>query len=291
MPTHSTFGTQVDSMHPYPTIRSIEETATSLNEGHLWLQEYVTGPILGWTMDESGLITFGMDGETVDTAPPSLRRAVDHVRTHIDRDGLRSGVDDVSQFVFYGFATRNEGIDYDWEAIQPFLGVDIWAAPDEDFVPPDVTERVYDAIGLAPIPAFEKELPATHFDPATYEPPQSHWRDGPAVGVVVRKKGGMRYRLGSKPTDVSQADTVDPETVIDSEVSRLLDGELDRLNATAETVDVNTLADRIFDRIARTSYVALRDELNTAPDGVREMVRTAVRGEIRTTRRGSDDTA
>lgn len=267
-------------MRRYPSLPSIEEAPAVLDGGHLWLLEYVTGPVLGFSMDESGLMTFGIDGEAFETIPPSIRQSVNHVRDRIDRDSLRAGVDDVSNFVFYGIATRYEGIDYDWDALSPFLGIDIWAGSEDRFVSPDVSERVFDAIGLSPVPAFRKELPAREFDPRRVEFPSSHWRDGPAAGFVVRNKAGGRAVLENPSITLAPATVDDAATTIGEAVDRTFRSELGRLNGTVHTIDVGVIEERVFERIARTKYADLRDRLETDTEDIRRIVGSSVRREI-----------
>ncbi|MFB6134947.1 MAG: hypothetical protein ABEJ55_08160, partial [Halanaeroarchaeum sp.] len=89
-------------MRAHPPLRPLTDTSVLAEDGHLWLYEHVTGPILAFSMAPSGLLTFGIDGETRETMSPSLRRAAASVRQRVDRDALREGVNDVEQLVFYG---------------------------------------------------------------------------------------------------------------------------------------------------------------------------------------------
>lgn len=267
-------------MRRYPPLRSVEEAPDVLEGGHLWLLEYVTGPVLGFSMDDSGLLTFGLDGEPFESTPPSLRQSVNHVRDSIDRDSLRAGVEDVSDFVFYGIATRYEGIDYDWTALSPFLGIDIWAGSEGRFVSPDVSERVFDAIGLSPVPAFRKEVPTREFDPQRVDFPHSHWRDGQAAGIIVRNKAGGRAVLENPSTDSMSPSSEDASSTIDEAVDRTLRTELGRLNGTVHTIDVGIIEERVFERIARTRYTDLQDRLEADEADIRRIVGSTVRGEI-----------
>jgi hypothetical protein len=264
-------------MHPSPSLDPVTSTPDVLDGGHLWLQEYPTGKIVGFEMDDTGLITFGAEGAEFETVPPSLRRAVGHVRESLDRDRLRDGVEDVTEFVFYGIGTRYEGIDYDWQAVPPFVGLDIWAKSEERFVAPDVTERVFDRIGLTPVPAFEKEVPATHFEPESFEMPPSHWRDGTAAGVIVRNKRGGTALLGNPTPDLGTDSAVDETVAIETVVACAFSTVLTTLDATVETVDVEALTDRLFDRVAREAYDDIADQLDRRPEAVRDDVGAAVR--------------
>lgn len=268
-------------IRPYRDLKPLEEAAdTVLGGGHLWLQEYVPGPVLAVAMDESGLLRFGSDGRPLDDPPPSLARAVDHVRRSFDRDRFRAGVEDVTEFVFYGVATRNEGREYAWADVAPFLGLDIWTESRGRYVAPDVAERVFESINLDPVPAFAKEVPTAEFTPVTYEPPVSHWNDGPAAGVLVRNKGGGVGLHGYEPTADGDPGE-DPSTVIKTAVSRHVDRVLAELGADAATVDPDVLADRMFAVVARVAYGPLRGPLETRPEGVRDDVGRTVRSLLR----------
>lgn len=275
------FATQEQLMRPHPPLGPVEAGPSLLEDGHLWLYEYVSGPVLAFTMDQSGLLMFALDGEELTRVPPSIRRAVETVRQSIDRDALREGVEDVEQFVFYGFATRFEGIDYEWEHLPAFLGFDIWSETDSRFVAPDVADRVFDAIGLSPLPTFEREVPATRFDPERYGVPTSHWGEGTAAGVLVRNKGHGTAVLRADADGTESTSTNDETVAIQSAVACGLASELEAMDATVESVDVDAVTDHLFERVARVAYRDVATALENRPDDVRSWVGEAVREELR----------
>ncbi|WP_134670620.1 hypothetical protein [Halorussus marinus] len=185
-------------MKQYPSIPGVEDAPDRLfDRGHLWLQELIDGAHLRFRLRESGEIAFGGRDRTYDSdaIPLAVRHAVRHVRERLDRESLRGALESAGDAVFFGVATTYRAVAYDWERTPPFLGVDVWSAADDRFLPPDAVERIYDRLGLAAVNAFEKELRAADFDPSTYEIPDSDWYDGPAAGVVVRNKTGDRAAL------------------------------------------------------------------------------------------------
>lgn len=180
-------------MHPIRPIANIDAMPASYRStGHFWIQEYVTGRLLRFGMEPSGMISFGdrkkpFEGGSI---PPHYRAGVRAVRENIDRDVLRERTADVEAYTFIGVIPLEGGIHYDWERIPAFLGFDIWDGTKDTFAPEDVTERVFEAIGLESLPAVVKEVPARSFNPDAYEIPESRWATGQAAGVLLRKKNG-----------------------------------------------------------------------------------------------------
>jgi hypothetical protein len=186
-------------MKQYPELPDPEDAPAELFEsGHLWLLEKVDGAHLRFQLQPSGLIRFGDRKRVYDDAdsiPEPYDHAVRHVRTRLDRDALRAAVDDVTNVVFFGEAMHQHAIDYDWERTPSFLGFDVWSEQSGAFRPPGAAQGIFQRLGLTPVNAFERELPARDFDPDSYTVAQSEWYDGPAEGVVVRNKRGQRAKL------------------------------------------------------------------------------------------------
>lgn len=268
-------------MRPYRSLDSVANAPDVLDGGHLWLQEFVPGPVLAVAVEESGLLRFGLEGRRIDAPPPSLERAVEHLRRTFDRDRFREGVDDVTEFVFYGTATRNEGRTYEWSDLAPFLGLDIWSAAEDRYVAPDVAERVFAAVGIDPLPAFRKELPASQFDPERYDVPESHWDDRQAAGVVVRNKSGGIGVVRTESVSPAAEPPADLESVVLPLVSQHIDRILVELGTDACAVDVDVLTDRIRAVVARVAYADLAPLLESRPDAFRETVDDAVRAIVR----------
>lgn len=186
-------------MKQYPELPDVEEAPSELFEsGHLWLIEKVDGAHLRFQLQPSGVIRFGDRKRVYDDAdaiPEPYSHAVRHVRTQLNRDALRAAVDDVTNVVFFGEAMHQHAIDYDWDRTPLFLGFDVWSDQSQEFRPPGAAQGIFQRLGLTPVNAFERELPARDFDPDSYTVPQSGWYDGPAEGVVVRNKRGQRAKL------------------------------------------------------------------------------------------------
>lgn len=183
------------SIPPMPTF---EEAADALvADGHLWLQELVEGLDVVVRLETSGRLAFDpLEGDA--QGPwPSLRvqAGVRHVRERFDRGRFREAVDDVADHRFVGRMTFRRSIDYDWSRLPPFLGLEIWPAGESRPMPPDAAERAFRSLGLEPVNAIRKELPARDFDPADHATPDSAWYDGPAAGLVIRTKTGERAVL------------------------------------------------------------------------------------------------
>ncbi|MFC7073448.1 RNA ligase family protein [Halovenus rubra] len=181
-------------MKTHPSIPQIKNAPDGLFDGgHLWVLEKIDGAQFRVQLQESGRLRFGGRTHVYNDAtdvPAPYQHAVRHVQERFDRQALRKAVDDVETIVFFGEATHKQTLDYDWATIPSFLGFDIWSATDERFVQPDTAEQIFERIGLSPVPAVERELPARDFDHKEYTVPQSAWYDGPAAGVVIRDKRG-----------------------------------------------------------------------------------------------------
>ncbi|MFW5921963.1 MAG: hypothetical protein ACOCRC_01515 [Halodesulfurarchaeum sp.] len=162
-----------------------------LDGGHFWVREFVTGGVFAVRMEESGLLRLaGPDGDFESPEPWPYRRAIEAVRTNLDRDRFRDAVADVTQYTFYVLAPLSMGVAYDWEAIPPVLGLEIWDETAESFVPVDVADRVYGEIGLWPIPTVAREVHARDLSVGTDSIPETSYGSGLAAGIELRKKRG-----------------------------------------------------------------------------------------------------
>jgi hypothetical protein len=232
--------------------------------GHLWIQELITGEPLRFEVLPSGLVRFGDEVRVFDAdeEPLKYHRAAEHVRDNIDLEVLREALDDTGSVVFFGTATLYEGIGYDWSELPPFLGVDIWSDEKGTYLPPDASTRAYGSIGLSGLPAVEKEADARYTDVQGYRSgdlPESEFHKGPAAGVLVRDKSGVRAKVrravnddespgadDKKPDEIAEIYVTDAEI---DETAELLGGEN---GATVEAVIERTLADTV-----RENYSAL----------------------------------
>jgi len=259
-------------VQPFPPVPPVADPPASLFDGgghHLWLQEWVAGAPLRFQLTDSGLLSFGDDDRVFDDdddIPVGYERAVGHVRAAFDRSALRAALDDVSDAVFFGVATRDEGVAYDWDRTPPFLGVDVWTA-DGGFRPPDAAEALFDRLGLTPVNAVAKEVRADGFDPEGYELPESAWRDGPAAGVLVRTKTGDRAKL------LGDWSPPEPLRATPGEAAEAL-ATHERIEAAAERVagdagaaaDVSAVTDRLVAELARREHARLFGEGAAAVD-------------------------
>ncbi|WP_327054131.1 RNA ligase family protein [Halomicrococcus gelatinilyticus] len=248
-------------MKQFPAVPDVEEAPDSLLAGgHLWLQESVDGALLRFQLRDSGMLRFGDRDRTFDAGeiPPPYRHAVRHVRENVDRSALRDAVDDVASVVCFGVATHQHAVDYDWDRTPSFLGHDVWFADDERFLPPDAVEKLYSGIGLRPVNAFRKEVRAVDFDPDAYGIPASEWYDGPAAGVVVRNKRGVRAAISNPEVRTpDEPDALDASAVdlarayaTDRRFERVADG----LAASGRPVTADALFERVFETVVREEH-------------------------------------
>jgi hypothetical protein len=234
--------------------------------GHVWVQELPTGGEFRFQVAPSGLVTFATAEESFDTTaavPPQFRRAAQLINEDLDRDALDAATDDPSDVTFCGIATRNEGIKYDWDAVPPFVGVDIWSGRKEQFLSPDAATSVFGRLGLPTLPAIDKEVAAAHTDFTQYEAesecPQSAWRDGHAAGVLIRDKSGSRAVIWC--SEPSEASASEPKSAADLATEHAPDERIEQtiaeLRAGDYSLTVDSIRDRLVADVARESYVDL----------------------------------
>lgn len=252
-------------MNPYPSFPDVEDASSRLFEhGHLWIQEAIDGIPLRVQLERSGLLRFGDETRVYDPGeePLAVGHAVRHVRDRLDREALREAVDDVEGVTFYGWATSKRTIEYDWDRIPSFLGVDVHSSASDGLLPPDVVEGIFRKLGLEPVNAVAKEIRAQDFDPQGYEIPDSNWYDGPAAGVLVRNKTGGRARIftvDSGVCDEEPGGAADPEDLAERYATDArLEGIARKLEDDA--VDFDVLYQRALEQLARTEPELRFDE-------------------------------
>lgn len=181
-------------MDPFPQVTDLAETPDVAGSGHLWLSERVEGLPIRFQLQPDGQLQFG-DAERplpVDEVAAPARPAVTHVQSEFDRDALRAAVDTVEGVTFFGVATCQHRIEYDWDALPAFLGVDVHSADRGGLLGPDAAYSSFERLGLTPAPTVRRELRADAFDPGRYDFPESAFADGPVAGVRVADKHGWR---------------------------------------------------------------------------------------------------
>ena len=196
-------------MKQFPATPPVSDAPEELLSGHLWLLELIDGRRLRFQLQESGLLRVA-DADRVyedpDKVPLPLRRAVRHLRRHLNRDALRAAVADVEAVVFFGVATTRESVPYDLDSMPPFLGTDVWSGESEAFRPPDAANGIFGRLGLDSVNPLEREYNSRDFTLNSYEIPQSAWYDGPAAGVVLRNKQGHRGVLTNSAIETDSED-------------------------------------------------------------------------------------
>jgi len=252
-------------MKQYPSIPRAENAPSELFEsGHLWLLEKIDGANLRFQLRASGEIRFGDRSRVYDdpgAIPDPYEHAVQYVRERLDREALRNAIDHVESVVFFGEATHRHTIEYDWDRLPPFLGFDVWSAPEESFRPPEAVQGIFERLGLEPVNAVERERHTRDFDPDSYSIPDSAWYDGPAEGVVIRNKRGGRAKL--LHPDFREVDDTIPVEATAAELARkyATDRRFEKLEAKMQSqgraVTFETLYDRTVTDIVREEHKQL----------------------------------
>lgn len=248
-------------MKRYPTVPPVAEAPAALFEsGHLWIQELVDGSHVRFQLRESGLVRFGDRNRVYDPddSPEPYRHAIRHVRRNLDREALRSAVDDVESVVFFGEAMHRRGVDYDWERTPSVLGFDVWSDRKGRFLPPDAVERIFSSLGLRSVNAVSKEVRATDFEPESYEIPPSAWYDGPAAGVVVRNKTGLRAKIRNPrfdgTDDVAPGDASATALADEYATRSRFEAVAAELEAAGRAVTFEAVYERALDDIYRAGH-------------------------------------
>ncbi|MGM0371378.1 MAG: hypothetical protein ACQEQJ_02600 [Halobacteriota archaeon] len=251
-------------------------------DGHFWIREFVLGRVFALRMDESGLLTFaGPEGQfDPDTIPWSLRRGIEAVRSNLDRDRLRSAVEEVDAYTFYLVAPLSMGIEYDFDAMPPVLGLDIWDGTVAEYTTLDVTERVFEGIGLWVAPTIEREVPARDLSPDTVEIPTSRWADEQAAGVVFRKKRGgavthvrapFEDTMGESPAGVGIPDLEEwLAEHLDWDTAESLLSDTDQ---SLDSMAIEAAIDTIGATLVQTQFAAVGEVADSDPKEFRAAIR------------------
>lgn len=232
--------------------------------GHVWIQELPTGGEFRFQVAASGLVTFATGTRTVDTAvsvPLPFRRAAAMIDECLDREALRAATETPEDVTFCGIATRYEGVEYDWRALPAFVGTDIWSDQKGRFLPPDAATRAFQRLGLPTLPALEKERPAAHADFARFEDeagfPESAWRDGTAVGVLIRDKSSGRaaaWRSNRNETRGTPEQRSATELAGVYATTERIERTVATLEKSGHSLTVDTIRDRLVADVARETY-------------------------------------
>jgi len=245
---------------PFPGTPPLSEASLT---GHVWIQEHVTGRRVRFQVAPSGMLTFGAPKEVFDAdgVPLPYRRATEHVRRDLDLSALRRATDEPDSVTFFGVATLYEGIEYDWSELPPFVGVDVWSDERDAYLPPDAAVRAYEAVGLSPLPAVEKEANSDYTDLDGYvagEMSSSEWRDGAAAGVLVRdKSGGRGETWATKLTETDAEDSTPDGLARKHATEESIDSTAETLVESGEEPTVDAVLERLLADTARENHSRL----------------------------------
>jgi hypothetical protein len=251
--------------------------------GHVWVQELFTGEPLCFRIAGSGFIEFGTRGGKFNgDIPLPFRRGARCIREGIDRSALRGSVEDTESVTFFGTATLYKGLGYDWSELPAFVGVDVWSDEKGSYLTPDAASSAYGSLGLAPLPAFQKETDAGRVGVDRYasgDLPESRFKDATAAGVLIRDKSGRRGAVRQDVTD--DAGERSPEEV----VSRYVTGNrVQKVAKEAGTSDegIEEILDRLTEAVVRERYASLYGGRDSVTDEreVRSMVAERVRRHV-----------
>lgn len=235
--------------------------------GHIWVQELPTGGTFRFQVAPSGFVTFATPAESFDAAaavPAPFRLAAHQIDTQLDRDAFQAATDTPEAITFCGIATRNEGIEYDWETLPPFVGTDVWSGETETWLSPDAATGVFERLSLPTLAAIEKESPAAHTDLTRFEDPasapESAWRDGPVAAVLIRDKSGGRASVPclepSVPSSTDANQTASDLAASYATTARIQE-TITAMRGGDCSLSVDVIRDRLVATLAREAYADL----------------------------------
>jgi hypothetical protein len=255
-------------MQRYPVVPDVDEVDPSVFDGgHLWVQELVAGEPFRFQVQSSGALRVGTQTREFDAsdAPLRFQDAVQYVRDELDGRALREAVADVESVTFVGVATVYDGVPYDWTRTPSVVTVDVHDATRDTFLAVDATEQALERFGLAPTPVVAKEVHVRDFDFDDPSMPASDYYDGPAAGLVVRKKTGERVAFPNPDLErvVPREEPV-PANAADAAARTVTSERLERAARTARDRDYGVTFDAVYDRVLATIY---REEGDWLLDG------------------------
>lgn len=244
-------------MEQFPTVVDCAESAAPMGAGHLWILEAVEGEPLRFSLQADGQLVFGDEQRRLqpDEIEPWVEPAVETVRTRFRRDAFRSAVEDVAAVTFFGIATCQHRLAYDWDRLPAFVGYDVHAPGRGGLLAPDAAHASFDRLGLTPAPAVEREVRADSFAPDRATFPQSAWAPQPCAGLRLSDKHGWRGTL-SNP-DRPPSPTADFETPAAAAESLV----------TVELVAALGEVDAVYKRLARAHRAELASANVDPADG------------------------
>lgn len=243
-------------MQPVPETAAVGDDPPL--SGNCWIEELPSGDPLRFRLGADGAVAFAVGPRThvgAAAVPLAHRRAARAVVTDLDRAALRAAVDDTAAVTFVGRTVRSDGVEYDAAALPAFVGVDVWPADRDGPFSPDAAATVFDRLGLATLPAIERELPADRIDSARYRDgdlPPSAWGDGPAAGVLLRDKTGGRAVAWRDRPEEGTPDR--PPTAAEAADRYVTPERIDRtvraLRAADRPATVDAVRTRLLERLA-----------------------------------------
>ena len=260
-------------MKRYPGVPDATEVLPGFADdgGHLWVQELVAGELFRFQLEASGALRFGTRRREFPAAeaPLRFRHAVQYVRDSLDASALRDAVADVESVTFFGVATQYAGYPYDWGRTPSVLGVDVWDADREALLRVDAAERAFDAFGLDPVNVLRKEVHVRDYGFADEPRADSAWYDGPAAGVVVRKKTGERLAIRADAPASDQELDRDHEVAdaAGAAAATATPARFERVAATVRERGLPLSFDTVYDRFLAAIYREEHDRLLDEPSG------------------------
>ncbi|MFB6186476.1 MAG: hypothetical protein ABEI86_06370 [Halobacteriaceae archaeon] len=191
---------------------------------------------------------------TQNESPPKFIPAVNYIENNLQRDVLYQSLESVDTISFQGIATYSNGIDYNWNKLTSFLGVEVIDLTEQVYKPPAQVHQIYDEIGLAPLNAINREVHLRDFHPEGYSMPQSNWYDGQVYGVLLRDKGTKRAVLHNESIEATKSKETASRTNQKEPLSAQQIKQYIQQRHVEIQSDLSTTADTLLANIIREHY-------------------------------------
>ena len=154
-------------------------------EDDIVIEEKIDGANFRFMIKDCRII-FGSHNQSIGDSTREIggnwKRCVEHVKEKLKDVDLTK----INGFIFYGECCVKHSMEYDWTAIPPYLGFDIYSFSLEEYVPYTVKKELFEKLGLEMVPLIKtcKAKDMVAIDEKMV--PKSAYSHSQAEGVVMK---------------------------------------------------------------------------------------------------------